>query len=180
MLTFACNGSKGTDTSSTTEAAADASSSSPGRSPGPVNCRLATICEHSVHIDLDTVNCEPIGVLSGDAQCALRALADNEMGKFAFGWGDNVNCWSTVEQIQILGDGTALLERESEIFDNGPGVVEPQRRVRIQPREFFAECQTSSDPAALFHCVQNWVAADFSSPEACCLEASEDAPVCDP
>jgi hypothetical protein len=102
-------------------------------------------------------------VLTGPWMCVLGVLRDRQYSMVQLNYG----CveFPTVEVVQSLGDGTALLRRSETT-----GAVSPVRRVRIKPPEFFDPCLASEDPSVVKQCF------DWAEPE--CIPVDEAEPPC--
>jgi len=105
-------------------------------------------------------------VVSGDLTCIFTAFRDGVPGGFPVDTcGDE--CGQRDEVI-ILGDGTAVLERTNCPPNDVPPTTDRPRRVAVKPPDFFQTCLGTSDASLLVTCLTEWFEPASCVRGACC------------
>jgi hypothetical protein len=126
----------------------------------------ATQCDDArIPPGVDDGTCGGTPMLVGDWQCALAMFASGEPGRLDIGVKTapgqiEVPC-SYYDRIYMLGDGTAIYERE--LNDRAPVL-----RVEVRPPEYFEACLASEDPEVVAPCFTDWFAAEYCVQLECC------------
>lgn len=115
--------------------------------------------------------------LFGEWFCVLSALRDGVPSTTTLIAGTG-ECART-DEIEILGDGTAVLTRRHGGDPDLGSEWDGPTRVLVRPPNYFGPCLGSQDPLVVGQCISDWFEQDECVPSFCCpAPFGEDVPEC--